>query len=563
MKSTKNSLFVSTIALVLCMALLVGTTYAWFTDSAQSGVNQIQSGSLDVELYNNDVKVTSATKLFDDVALWEPGAVAYENLQVKNAGSLALKYHLNVNFTDEVRVNGHGLSEVLKVAAIDKIDGSATREQVLALAKAADNCSYLASFTESGNVAANAEDTEKTYVIFWEPSENDNLYNMNNKNNGTKLSIKLGVTLVAAQDTVESDSFDNLYDEDATYPDGSEDVAPEPDELGFYYNTIYNGKLINYSPYLGTREYICRIAFTDQDYNGDITGRKIAILSKDDDGYVDTEIRPYCIQDGKLYVFDTNKVVDIEDNGSLSIIDDRGGAGRLTYLFNAPKEFNNAGAADGGKYLYIGDEIVACLKNDDGILNIPNGFKSINWSFSANSHVYITADNITAIKLPASLNKIDKTSFDFFKKISSIKIDENNTAYDSRNNCNAIIETATNTLILGCSRSTIPEGIEVIGEMAFFERAELGENIIIPSTVKSIGSGAFSNCTGITSVIFDGTSKLINIEDHAFECCENLKYVTFGGETYTTKSGIIQALNDAGVTLLNEDTIFSGTGLGD
>ena len=70
MKSTKRSLFASVLALILCVCMLIGTTWAWFTDEVQSGVNQIVAGNLDVELYAGNTKVTEATKLFDDVALW-------------------------------------------------------------------------------------------------------------------------------------------------------------------------------------------------------------------------------------------------------------------------------------------------------------------------------------------------------------------------------------------------------------------------------------------------------------------------------------------------------------
>ncbi|MBQ8850745.1 MAG: hypothetical protein IJ011_10470, partial [Clostridia bacterium] len=82
-KSTKRALIASVISLLLCFTMLMGTTYAWFTDSVTSANNIITTGNLDVELYHTDKaatkeKVTSTTELFDDVELWEPGAVVYE-----------------------------------------------------------------------------------------------------------------------------------------------------------------------------------------------------------------------------------------------------------------------------------------------------------------------------------------------------------------------------------------------------------------------------------------------------------------------------------------------------
>ena len=90
--TTKRSLLASVFALVLCVAMLVGSTFAWFTDTATSGVNKIQSGKLDVKLSyltdNNEWKeVTKDTKLFKDGALWEPGHTEVAYLKVQNAGA--------------------------------------------------------------------------------------------------------------------------------------------------------------------------------------------------------------------------------------------------------------------------------------------------------------------------------------------------------------------------------------------------------------------------------------------------------------------------------------------
>ena len=95
-KNSNRALLTSVVALILCCSMLIGSTFAWCTDSVSTGVNQIISGNLDVELYNDGVKVTETTQLFDKVSKWEPGAVAYENLTVANEGDLALKYKLSL-----------------------------------------------------------------------------------------------------------------------------------------------------------------------------------------------------------------------------------------------------------------------------------------------------------------------------------------------------------------------------------------------------------------------------------------------------------------------------------
>lgn len=230
-KNTRKELLVSVLALLLCVSMLVGSTFAWFTDNASSGMNTIAAGNLDIELLADGVKVTENTQLFDDVDLWEPGVVVYENLQVSNVGTLALKYQLSLNFGNENNLNGHKLSEVLKVAIIDKIDASATRAEVLEAAKAASP-KALNLFNVAGELLPGAVAAEQTVVIFWEPNadEIDNLYNANNDqdtSDGQPLHIEFGVKLEATQLMYEEDSFGNDYDEFATIlPHASVNAGP-------------------------------------------------------------------------------------------------------------------------------------------------------------------------------------------------------------------------------------------------------------------------------------------------------------------------------------------------
>ena len=222
-KSTKRALLSSILAMVLCVAMLVGTTFAWFTDRVTSGANQIVAGNLDVELYhgaNLDETVNGATDLFmnaDGTAIaWEPGAIAYENFRVVNAGSLALKYQLSTNITGYNTVDGKSLADVLKVAVLDgEFDGDRADAQALTFD------STLSDVVKEGNLTAGAEDTYAV-VIYWEPSANDNDYNLNNgktSSDGEALFIDLGITLIATQNTGEKDSFDDQYDAGVTYAD--------------------------------------------------------------------------------------------------------------------------------------------------------------------------------------------------------------------------------------------------------------------------------------------------------------------------------------------------------
>ena len=219
---TRNALMTSIISLLLCVSMLVGTTFAWFTDEVVSGPNTIAAGNLDIELLANGTAVTSNTALFDNVDKWEPGVVVYENLQIANVGTLALKYQMTLNIVDENNLNGHKLSEVLRVAIVDKIDANASRAEVLAKAQAAvaetTGKGILNNFYLTGTLEAGQSTTEKAVVIFWAPNSNeiDNLYNANNgqvTSDGEPLHITFGVNLQATQKMSEEDSFGNDYDE--------------------------------------------------------------------------------------------------------------------------------------------------------------------------------------------------------------------------------------------------------------------------------------------------------------------------------------------------------------
>lgn len=107
-QSTKHALWASVTAIALCMVMLVGTTFAWFTDTASTGVNRIEAGNLKIKLmYSKDmtswVEATADTPLFDDNALWEPGYTQIAYLKVVNTGSLALKYDVTTNSYDKER----------------------------------------------------------------------------------------------------------------------------------------------------------------------------------------------------------------------------------------------------------------------------------------------------------------------------------------------------------------------------------------------------------------------------------------------------------------------------
>ena len=213
-KTTRRALLSSVIALILCCSMLVGTTFAWFTDEVKSVNNVITAGNLDVDVVTADGNsIHEKATLFDEITLWEPGVVAYETLTVKNIGTLALSYRMTMSFDNATATPaGKTLADILQVGLLEgAVADGATRDEVLASVTAWEP---MGGFTVDGELVAGTDAEPVTLVIYWEPGTDDNDYNMNNGETAV-LSIDLGVHVFATQLEAESDSFGPDYDEDA------------------------------------------------------------------------------------------------------------------------------------------------------------------------------------------------------------------------------------------------------------------------------------------------------------------------------------------------------------
>ena len=149
-------------------------------------------------------------------------------------------------------------------------------------------------------------------------------------------------------------------------------------------------------------------------------------------------------------------------------------------------------------------------------ITIPEGVTSIG------EEAFCACSSLTALNIPASVTTIGKEAFYGCNGLTAIIVDENNNVYDSRNNCNAIIETNSNTLIVGCVSTVIPEGVTSIGESAFSGYSGLTA-VIIPEGVTSIGDYAFAGCSGLTAITIPAS--VTSIGDYAFYGCNSLERV--------------------------------------
>ena len=227
-KATKRALLTSIMALVMCVVMLVGTTFAWFTDTASTGVNKIQAGNLDVELeYKNSdtpnfTKADKSTSVFDNNALWEPGHVEYVVLKISNAGNLALKYKLGINIASEtgstnVLGNEFKLSDYIKFAVIKGEANVADRTTLVAAAERVGSKLINEGYSKESHLDTKDANETVTLVV-WMPTGVGNEANYKVAEGITAPSIDLGINVVATQLTYENDSFGNEYDEDAEYP---------------------------------------------------------------------------------------------------------------------------------------------------------------------------------------------------------------------------------------------------------------------------------------------------------------------------------------------------------
>ena len=223
-KTTKRALFASAMSMLLCVSMLIGSTFAWFTDSATTGVNTIKAGNLKVDLIdaNSLASLEGSALDFHDIngntiILWEPGATfETQSFKVKNAGDLAIKYEIVMN---GMKVSDNKLMEVITLKIVDETTGNAI-----------DLDTYV------GHLKA-GEESDAMKITATMKSTAGNAYQ-------GLTATGMSITVFATQDAVEADINGTTYDEAAT-TDKNVVYVTTPDELVNAFANLKAGDVIS------------------------------------------------------------------------------------------------------------------------------------------------------------------------------------------------------------------------------------------------------------------------------------------------------------------------------
>lgn len=552
---TKRALLTSVLALVLSLAMLAGTTFAWFTDTASTGVNRIVSGNLDVGLkywgVGEDGRKTWLTaenskELFDENALWEPGYTQIVYLKVENNGNLALTYAMQITPVHEtVGVNVDGeefkLSDYIKFGwttfTVNGDGAPVALDREAAQTGVGGGAQLGTTLHRQAAEPMKASAEELVALVAWMPE------NVGNEANYSTVqpTIELSLKVLATQAAVESDSFNSTYDGDAA-TDEDLDNKPEynysyTEEEGVTLITDENGKVV--------KAIVSGV-------NGKVPDGFFANLK----GSVDENGKPIAVPAERWA--DLTEVV-IEDGVTEIGKDVFQGCVGLTKV-TIPDSVKKIGTWS--FYMCKG------LKNVDIPANMEIGDSSFRQSGleqvtvsggSVGNYAFHRIDNLKKISI--NCETIGEEAFSGCDYLTDITLGEN-------------VKTLGDKAFYTCDaleRVEIPSTVTDIGEKTFYSCPALKEAIIRAGTVKA---GTFYNCRALTTLIIsdnatldasftvgntyaNGTLETVKIEkgvigDSAFSNCKNLTTVELGGGvTSIGKSAFLKCTKLPSITIGN------------
>ena len=475
---TKRALLTSVLALVLSLAMLAGSTFAWFTDTASTGVNRIVSGNLDVGLEywggaeSGWLTAENSEDLFDKNALWEPGYTQIVYLKVENNGNLALTYAMQITPVREtVGVNVDGeqfkLSDYIKFAwttfTADGDGAPVALDREGAQAGVGEGAKLGTTLHRQAEQPLEAGAEELVALVAWMPE------NVGNEANYSTVqpTIELSLKVLATQATVESDSFNNTYDEDAVDDEGL-DSKPE-----YNYKSLYD--------YDNPKGYGVELV---RNAEGKVVKAIVSgVNGKVPDGFF-ANLKGSVDENGKPIAVPAERWADLTE----VVIED--------------------GVTEIGKDVFQG-----CV----GLTNvtIPDSVKKIGtWAF------YLCG-GLKNVNIPANV-EIGDSSFrqSGLEQVTVSGGSVGNYAFHRIDNLKKIsinCETIGEEAFSGCdylTDITLGENVKTLGDKAFYTCDAL-ERVEIPSTVTDIGEKTFYSCPKLKeAVIRAGTVK----KDTLYNC---------------------------------------------
>lgn len=574
---TKRALLTSVLALVLSLAMLAGSTFAWFTDTASTGVNRIVSGNLDVGLkywgVGEDGQKTWLTAenskdLFDENALWEPGYTQIVYLKVKNNGNLALTYAMQITPVHEtVGVNVDGeefkLSDYIKFGwtafTVDGNGAPVALGREAAQTGVGDGAQLGTTLHRQAELPLEASAEELVALVAWMPE------NVGNEANYSTVqpTIELSLKVLATQAAVESDSFNNTYDDDAA-ADENLDIKPEYD-----YESLYDyNNLEGYGVRVERNEAGKVVKAIVSGVNGKVPDGFFANLK----GSVDENGKPIAVPAERWA--DLTEVV-IEDGVTEIGKDVFQGCVGLTNV-TIPDSVKKIGTWS--FYMCKG------LKNVDIPANMEIGDSSFRQSGleqvtvsggSVGNYAFHRIDNLKKISI--NCETIGEEAFSGCDYLTDITLGEN-------------VKTLGDKAFYTCDaleRVEIPSTVTDIGEKTFYSCPALKEAIIRAGTVKA---GTFYNCRALATLVISDNATLdasftvgntyaketletVKIERgeigiSAFNSCPNLTTVELGsgvtsvGDNAFSKCTALKSINIGdGVTSIGKNAFNGCTAL--
>lgn len=583
---TKRALLTSVLALVLSLAMLAGSTFAWFTDTASTGVNRIVSGNLDVGLQywgvGEDGKKTWLTAensedLFDKNALWEPGYTQIVYLKVKNNGNLALTYAMQITPVHEtVGVNVDGeqfkLSDYIKFGwttfTVDENEKPAALGRSAARDSVGGGAQLGTTLHRQAVEPMEADAEELVALVAWMPEDVGNEANYST----VQPTIELSLKVLATQAAVESDSFDKTYDKDAATNEGL-DSKPEynysyTEGEGVTLITDENGKVVK-AVVSGVNGKVQTGLFSNLKQSVDEEGNPLfdrngsPIMEPDEKWAALTEV---VIEDGvteignqtfqgctgltnvtipdsvqkigawAFYLCEGLKSVDIPANVEI---------GNSSFRQSSLEQVTVSGGSV-GQYAFhrnvslkkidincetIGDE---AFSGCDSLTDITLG-SSVK---ILGDKVFYTCKNLENVEIPSTVTDIGEKTFYSCPKLKEAVIKAGTVKKDTLYNCPALT-----TLIIS-DNATLDASFTAGYSKSTLNTVKIGKG--------AIGDSAFSNCTNLTTVeLGDGVT---SIGTSAFIRCTQLPSITIG-------SGVTSIGKNAfnGCAALTEAVIQSGT----